>query len=298
MVTKSAMEKDIRLFLEYLTVELGLSINTRQAYVRDLELFAKWVKKATTKVMRTDVIDYISFLKKERYAPASLARKLAALKAFFRFMTNEGYVKIDPAEGVEAGNKARMLPKVLNISEVDKLLAAPDINTEEGFRDRTMLEVLYATGMRVSELINLQLKNVNLSMKYVIAFGKGSKERIIPLGHYAVNYVEKYLNVVRPKLVKEKIKDDRLFLTVRGRAMTRQRFWQIIKEYGEKAGIKKALTPHILRHSFATHLLNNGADLRTVQELLGHADISTTQIYTHLTNSRLKAVYEKSHPRA
>jgi integrase/recombinase XerD len=292
------MERDIQLFLEYLTVELGLSINTRQAYVRDLELFSKWIKKSTNQVLRKDVINYISFLKKERYAPASLARKLAALKAFFRFMTNEGYLEIDPAEGVEAGNKARLLPKVLNIAEVDKLLAAPDINTEEGFRDRTMLEVLYATGMRVSELINLQLSNVNLSMKYVIAFGKGAKERIIPLGHYAVNYVEKYLNVVRPKLMKENVKDDRMFLTVRGRAMTRQRFWQIIKEYGEKAGIKKALTPHILRHSFATHLLNNGADLRTVQELLGHADISTTQIYTHLTNSRLKAVYEKTHPRA
>lgn len=298
MAPKSAMERDIQLFLEYLTVELGLSINTRQAYVRDLELFSKWIKKSTNQVLRKDVINYISFLKKERYAPASLARKLAALKAFFRFMTNEGYLEIDPAEGVEAGNKARLLPKVLNIAEVDKLLAAPDINTEEGFRDRTMLEVLYATGMRVSELINLQLSNVNLSMKYVIAFGKGAKERIIPLGHYAVNYVEKYLNVVRPKLMKENVKDDRMFLTVRGRAMTRQRFWQIIKEYGEKAGIKKALTPHILRHSFATHLLNNGADLRTVQELLGHADISTTQIYTHLTNSRLKAVYEKTHPRA
>ena len=298
MVPKSAMERDIQLFLEYLTVELGLSINTRQAYVRDLELFSKWIKKSTNQVLRKDVINYISFLKKERYAPASIARKLAALKAFFRFMTNEGYLEIDPAEGVEAGNKARLLPKVLNIAEVDKLLAAPDINTEEGFRDRTMLEVLYATGMRVSELINLQLSNVNLSMKYVIAFGKGAKERIIPLGHYAVNYVEKYLNVVRPKLMKENVKDDRMFLTVRGRAMTRQRFWQIIKEYGEKAGIKKALTPHILRHSFATHLLNNGADLRTVQELLGHADISTTQIYTHLTNSRLKAVYEKTHPRA
>ena len=206
MVPKSAMERDIQLFLEYLTVELGLSINTRQAYVRDLELFSKWIKKSTNQVLRKDVINYISFLKKERYAPASLARKLAALKAFFRFMTNEGYLEIDPAEGVEAGNKARLLPKVLNIAEVDKLLAAPDINTEEGFRDRTMLEVLYATGMRVSELINLQLSNVNLSMKYVIAFGKGAKERIIPLGHYAVNYVEKYLNVVRPKLMKENVK--------------------------------------------------------------------------------------------
>ena len=292
------MDKDIQLFLEYLTVELGLAVNTRLAYVRDLEHFATWAKKTTSKITRKDVINYISFLKKQKFAQSSLARKLAALKAFFRFMTNEGYLEIDPAEAVEAGNKAKMLPKVLNISEVDKLLAAPDLNTEDGFRDRTMLEVMYATGMRVSELIHLQISSVNLPMKYVIAFGKGSKERIIPLGHYAVNYVEKYLNVVRPKLAKEGVLDKTLFLSVRGRAMTRQRFWQIIKEYGAKAGIKKVLTPHVLRHSFATHLLNNGADLRTVQELLGHADISTTQIYTHLTNNRLKAVYEKSHPRA
>jgi integrase/recombinase XerD len=292
------MEEDIQLFLEYLTVELGLAKNTREAYETDLKLFSQWIKKPTKSITRKDVIAYITSLKKERYAATSIARKLAALKAFFRFMTVEGYLEIDPAEVVEAGNKGTILPKVLSPNEVDRLLAAPDTSTKEGYRDRTMLEVLYATGMRVSELLNLPIAEVNLSMKYVIAYGKGSKERIIPLGHYAVNYIKKYLSVVRPALIKGKPASPILFLSMRGRPMTRQRFWQIIKGYGHKAGIHKELTPHILRHSFATHMLDNGADLRTVQELLGHADISTTQIYTHLTNNRLKTIYEKAHPRA
>ena len=292
------MEEDIKLFLEYLTVELGLAQNTKDAYERDLKLFATKVKKSIKNITRQDVIAYMYFLKKERYAPSSMARKLAALKSFFRFMTAEGYLEIDPAEVIEAGNKGTILPRVLNRQDVLKLLETPDEATDEGFRDRTMLEVLYATGMRVSELINMPVAGVNLQMKYVIAFGKGSKERIIPLGHYAVEYLEKYLNVVRPRLLHEGSKEKCLFLTIHGSGMTRQRFWQIIKGYGHMAGIRKELTPHILRHSFATHLLDNGADLRTVQELLGHADISTTQIYTHLTNKRLKTIYEKAHPRA
>jgi len=292
------MEQDIQLFVEYLTVELGLAANTKEAYARDLRLFAQWNQKATKAVKRQDIIAYITSLKKERYAPTSIARKLAALKAFFRFMTVEGYLELDPAEVVEAGNKGTILPKVLSHAEVDKLLAAPDVATKEGYRDRTMLEVLYATGMRVSELLTLPIAEVNLTMKYVIAYGKGSKERIIPLGHYAVNCLKKYLSVVRPALIQGKPASPILFLSMRGRPMTRQRFWQIIKGYGHKAGIHKELTPHILRHSFATHMLDNGADLRTVQELLGHADISTTQIYTHLTNNRLKSIYEKAHPRA
>lgn len=223
---------------------------------------------------------------------------MAALKAFFRFLTAEGFVPLNPAEVVEAGNKGTILPKVLTTQEVDKLLAAPDLASLEGYRDRTMLEVLYATGMRVSELVTLPLTSVNLTMHYVIAYGKGSKERIIPLGHYAVAYVKKYLALVRPDFTKKHPEEPCLFVTVHGHSMTRQRFWQIIRKYGEEAGIKRELTPHVLRHSFATHLLNNGADLRTVQELLGHADISTTQIYTHLTDKRLKAIYDKAHPRA
>ena len=292
------MEQDILGFLEYLTVELGLAENTRLAYARDLRLFAQEVGKATTAVTREDIIGYITQLKKKQYAASSIARKLAAIKGFFRFMTVEGNLPMDPSEVVEAGHKGIILPKVLSREEVEKLLLAPDLATAEGYRDRTMLEVLYATGMRVSELLNLPTAGVNLPMKYLLAYGKGSKERIIPLGHYALGYIEKYLSVVRPQLVKDKLDSPILFLTLWGHPMTRQRFWQIIKGYGHKAGIQKELTPHILRHSFATHMLDNGADLRTVQELLGHADISTTQIYTHLTNSRLKAIYEKAHPRA
>lgn len=293
------MDEEINMFLEYLTVELGLAENTRLSYERDLRLFFKWFGQTSASVTRQTLIKYLQYLKAQRYAATSIARKLAALKAFFRFMTAEGYLTLDPAEVIEAGAKGTILPKVMTRREVDKLLAAPDLSTDEGFRDRTIFEVMYATGMRVSEVINLKVAGVNLPMKYVIAFGKGSKERIIPLGHYAVEYLHKYLREVRPRFLHPNNPEEQsLFLNMGGKHLTRQRIWQIIKNYGIQAHIMKNLTPHILRHSFATHLLDNGADLRTVQELLGHADISTTQIYTHLTNKRLKAIYDKAHPRA
>lgn len=293
------MVDEVKLFLEYLTVELGLSPNTKQAYERDLKLFHKNIGKGLCQVSRSDIVSYMQFLKANNYAATSIARRLAALKAFYRFMAAEGYIQVDPAQVIEAGTKGTRLPRVLNLREVEKLLETPDVSTGEGYRDRTMLELLYATGMRVSEMINLNLSDINLNMKYVIAFGKGSKERIIPLGKTAVSYLDTYLNVVRPRFVHINNMEERhLFLTVYGKGMTRQRFWQIIKEYGKKAGIRKELSPHILRHSFATHLLDNGADLRSVQELLGHSDISTTQIYTHLTNKRLRIIYDKAHPRA
>ena len=249
-------------------------------------------------VERQQVTDYLTWLKDKGLAAATIARKLAAVKSFYRFMTAEGYMDVNPAEVVEAGTKGIRLPRVLSEDEVLCLLNQPDITTPEGLRDRTMLEVLYATGMRVSELINLTLDRVNLNMKYIIAFGKGSKERIIPLGSVAAGFLQKYLDEVRPKLVHEDRASDIVFLAQGGHALTRQRFWQIIRVYGKEARIKKTLTPHILRHSFATHLLDNGADLRSVQELLGHSDISTTQIYTHLTNKRLRDIYAKAHPRA
>lgn len=292
----------MQLFFEYLTVELGLSANTRQAYERDLRLFCKMLgfknSDALVDVNREQITGYMTQLKEKGLAAATIARKLAAIKAFYRFMTAEGYMDVNPAEVVEAGTKGIKLPRVLSEDEVVRLLNQPDITTAEGFRDRTMLEVLYATGMRVSELINLTLERVDLNMKYIIAFGKGSKERIVPLGSVAAGFLEKYFNEVRPKLTYENRKTNIVFLAFGGHELTRQRFWQIIRAYGRKANINKAITPHILRHSFATHLLDNGADLRSVQELLGHSDISTTQIYTHLTNKRLRDIYAKAHPRA
>lgn len=292
----------MQLFLEYLTVELGLSANTRQAYERDLRLFCKTLgfKNSDTlvNVSREQITGYMTQLKEKGLAAATIARKLAAIKAFYRFMTAEGYMDANPAEVVEAGTKGIKLPRVLSEDEVVRLLNQPDITTAEGFRDRTMLEVLYATGMRVSELINLTLERVDLNMKYIIAFGKGSKERIVPLGSVAAEFLQQYLEKVRPKLTHAGRNTNIVFLAFGGHELTRQRFWQIIRAYGRKANINKALTPHILRHSFATHLLDNGADLRSVQELLGHSDISTTQIYTHLTNKRLRDIYAKAHPRA
>lgn len=292
----------MQLFLEYLTVELGFSANTRQAYERDLRLFCKTLgfknSDALVNVNREQITGYMTQLKEKGLAAATIARKLAAIKAFYRFMTAEGYMDANPAEVVEAGTKGIKLPRVLSEDEVVRLLNQPDITTAEGFRDRTMLEVLYATGMRVSELINLTLERVDLNMKYIIAFGKGSKERIVPLGSVAAEFLQQYLEKVRPKLTHEDRNTNIVFLAFGGHELTRQRFWQIIRAYGRKANINKALTPHILRHSFATHLLDNGADLRSVQELLGHSDISTTQIYTHLTNKRLRDIYAKAHPRA
>ena len=288
--------------MEYLTVELGLSANTRQAYERDLRLFCKTLgfknSDALVNVSREQITGYMTQLKEKGLVAATIARKLAAIKAFYRFMTAEGYMDANPAEVVEAGTKGIKLPRVLSEDEVVRLLNQPDITTAEGFRDRTMLEVLYATGMRVSELINLTLERVDLNMKYIIAFGKGSKERIVPLGSVAAEFLQQYLEKVRPKLTHEDRNTNIVFLAFGGHELTRQRFWQIIRAYGRKANINKALTPHILRHSFATHLLDNGADLRSVQELLGHSDISTTQIYTHLTNKRLRDIYAKAHPRA
>lgn len=288
--------------MEYLTVELGLSANTRQAYERDLRLFCKTLgfknSDALVNVSREQITGYMTQLKEKGLAAATIARKLAAIKAFYRFMTAEGYMDANPAEVVEAGTKGIKLPRVLSEDEVVRLLNQPDITTAEGFRDRTMLEVLYATGMRVSELINLTLERVDLNMKYIIAFGKGSKERIVPLGSVAAEFLQQYLEKVRPKLTHAGRNTNIVFLAFGGHELTRQRFWQIIRACGRKANINKALTPHILRHSFATHLLDNGADLRSVQELLGHSDISTTQIYTHLTNKRLRDIYAKAHPRA
>lgn len=293
----------LALFQEYLTVELGLAKNTQLAYMRDLRLLMKSLQlkadEELLQVSRQQLIAYLVRLKQEGRASSTVARKLASIKAFYRFLTAERYIRRNPAEVLEAASRGLHLPKVLSVQEVERLLDEPNLGTMDGYRDKTMLELLYATGMRVSELVNVPVKNVDMKMQYVIVMGKGSKERMLPLGRTALHYLEHYLSVVRPQLLHGKPDAAaELFVTGWGGPMTRERFYEIIVAYGKSAGISKRVTPHMLRHSFATHLLNNGTDLRIVQELLGHADISTTQIYTHLDVERLREVYDKTHPRA
>ena len=293
----------LALFQEYLTVELGLAKNTQLAYMRDLRLLMKSLQlkadEELLQVSRQQLIAYLVRLKQEGRAASTVARKLASIKAFYRFLTAERYIRRNPAEVLEAASRGLHLPKVLSVQEVERLLDEPNLGTLDGYRDKTMLELLYATGMRVSELVNVPVKNVDMKMQYVIVMGKGSKERMLPLGRTALHYLEHYLSVVRPQLLHGKPDAAaELFVTGWGGPMTRERFYEIIVAYGNSAGISKRVTPHMLRHSFATHLLNNGTDLRIVQELLGHADISTTQIYTHLDVERLREVYDKTHPRA
>lgn len=293
----------LALFQEYLTVELGLAKNTQLAYMRDLRLLMKSLQlkadEELLQVSRQQLIAYLVLLKQEGRAASTVARKLASIKAFYRFLTAERYIRRNPAEVLEAASRGLHLPKVLSVQEVERLLDEPNLGTLDGYRDKTMLELLYATGMRVSELVNVPVKNVDMKMQYVIVMGKGSKERMLPLGRTALHYLEHYLSVVRPQLLHGKPDAAaELFVTGWGGPMTRERFYEIIVAYGKSAGISKRVTPHMLRHSFATHLLNNGTDLRIVQELLGHADISTTQIYTHLDVERLREVYDKTHPRA
>lgn len=293
----------LALFQEYLTVELGLAKNTQLAYMRDLRLLMKRLQlkadEEMLQVSRQQLIAYLVRLKQEGRAASTVARKLASIKAFYRFLTAERYIRRNPAEVLEAASRGLHLPKVLSVQEIERLLDEPNLGTLDGYRDKTMLELLYATGMRVSELVNVPVKNVDMKMQYVIVMGKGSKERMLPLGRTALHYLEHYLSVVRPQLLHGKPDAAaELFVTGWGGPMTRERFYEIIVAYGKSAGISKRVTPHMLRHSFATHLLNNGTDLRIVQELLGHADISTTQIYTHLDVERLREVYDKTHPRA
>lgn len=288
-------------FIYYLTVERGLAENTLESYARDLRNYRKFLKKqgisdikATTK---TNVMAYLLALRKEGKATSTVSRHLAALKSFYQYLFRERHIDHNPTTNLESPKLEKKLPRVLSVDEVELLLNQAKLNEPAGTRDKAMLELLYATGIRVSELISLDVDHVNLQMGYVRCFGKGSKERIIPLGSMAKKYVEEYLKRGRVKLIKSK-DEKSLFVNHHGRRLTRQGFWKIIKKYAREAGINKDITPHTLRHSFATHLLENGADLRSVQEMLGHADITTTQIYTHLTKARLKEVYSKTHPRA
>ncbi len=287
-------------YLHYLVVEKGLARTTLEAYRQGLNRFFDFLKKKgiseVQSVNKLDVRAFLLSLKKEGLSIKTVARNLVVLRTFFRFLVQEGVLRINPVEEIESPKVARSLPEVLTLREVESLLEQPNLQTPLGLRDRAMMEMLYATGMRVSELTRLPTHQVNLEGGYVLLFGKGSKERVVPLGQEAIRWVSLYLKEVRGRLSKGR-ESPFLFINRMGREMSRQMFWKNIKAYARKAGIHKRITPHLLRHSFATHLLERGADLRSVQLMLGHVDISTTQIYTHVTGERLKKVHQRYHPR-
>jgi integrase/recombinase XerD len=297
----------INAFMNYLAVEKGFSANTVGAYRNDLDQLndfiegmasAKGFKAEWLSVDRNLLINYIIDLKDRNYASATVARKVAAVKSFFAFLVAEKKIQNDPTENISSPKVNKSLPKPLSLTEIDVLLAEPaKSSTPEAMRDVAMLELLYASGMRVSELIDLNVNDINLKAGFVRCLGKGSKERIIPIHDRAVRSVKEYISEARPHLLKGK-EEQALFLNRRGDRLTRQGFWLILKGHAKAAGIKKVVTPHTLRHSFATHILSGGADLRAVQELLGHANISSTQIYTHLTSEHVRHAYDKAHPRA
>ncbi len=285
-------------FINYLRLERGLADNTIQAYSRDLIKFTQFLEKLDLnplQISRDQISEYAGVLRKSLSA-RSVARNISATKMFFRFLTSEGYIKENPARLLEAPRLSRKLPDVLSMAEVERLLAQPDPSTPMGKRDCAMLELLYATGLRVSELVGLKVLSINLEAGHIRTFGKGSKERLVPMGGKAIQAVREYVLNGRVQLLKG-ANLPYLFLNFRGCPLTRQGFWKIIKKYGKKAGIQKEISPHSIRHSFASHLLEAGADLRSVQVMLGHEDISTTQIYTHVTRKRLKEVHAKCHPR-
>ncbi len=288
------------LFLIHIRVEKGLSANTLQAYSQDLiDFFIFLEKKKLTKldhVSQENLVDYVLALNKRHMAHASLARKIVSLRQLFGFAKNRGLLKEDPSQLIDSPKKSLRLPHTLSRDELDQVMQQPDEKKPDGLRDRTMLEFVYAAGLRASELVALRPESVNRQHGYIRTIGKGSKERIIPLGKVALAYYQRYLTEGRPLLARQG-DTGHLFLSRRGRGMSRQGFWSRIKHYAKKAGLQKSIYPHSLRHSFATHLLEGGADLRSVQVMLGHADISTTQIYTHVSGSRLRKVHEQCHPR-
>ncbi len=295
------MDKLLDEFISFLEVEKGLAKNTIQSYRMDLNKYLNFLTgkkiKNISKTTKTNIISFLLFLQKKGMASSTISRNLASIRAFYQYLAREGYVRKNPTIDLDSPKPEKKLPHVLTVCEVERLLAQPNCSELLGQRDKAMLELLYATGIRVSEMVNLDKDYVNINMGFIKCVGKGSKERIIPVGSIALKNLEIYLKKVRGKLVKNP-KEKAFFLNHHGKRLTRQGFWKILKGYAQKANINKKITPHTLRHSFATHLLENGADLRSVQELLGHADISTTQVYTHLTKKRIKEIYNKTHPRA
>lgn len=284
-------------FLNALWLEFGLSDNTLSAYGSDLRLFSNWLKeKDLTAVDESCIKGFLASRQQQGITSRSSARILSCLRRFYGYMLREGKISVDPTQLIDAPRLGRSLPGSLSENDVELLLQAPEICGMLGFRDRTMLEMLYATGLRVSELVELKFSQINFRQGCVRIVGKGGKERLVPVGEEAMDWTERYLNGARHAILGNR-QSDFLFVTARGSCMTRQAFWHIIKRYAQLTGIDKHLSPHTLRHAFATHLLNHGADLRVVQLLLGHSDLSTTQIYTHIAQQRLKALHTQHHPR-
>ncbi len=287
-------------FINYLSVEKGLSKNTIASYRTDLLSFLNYLESKgfsnIEKIKRDNITVYLLHLKDKGLSGNSVSRALVAIKMFYRFLAQENFIKDNVAGVLESPKLIRPLPNVLNLAEVEKLLSAPDIRDWMGIRDKAALELMYATGMRVSEMVDLPTSTINLDMGFIKCRGKGDKERIVPIGTHAKDSISRYIEKVRPSLLKSK-SDNHLFLSRLGKRVSRQSFWKMIKKYAKKARIRKEITPHTLRHSFATHLLERGADLRVVQEMLGHSDIATTQIYTHINKERLKSIHKQFHPR-
>ena len=295
------MHEFIDIFLNYLSVERGLRQNTIISYRRDLKAFLDYLNdqqqvNSLDKTNKNQITSFMLRLKEQGLNTNSIARKLAAIKTFYRFLVREKILKLDPTSLLESPKLWRKIPSVLSIADVEALIAQTDLRKKGGIRDRAILEVLYATGMRVSELTQLNLRDINLDVGFVRCLGKGNKERIIPLGRKAIICLKRYIERERPYFLK-KASTNVLFLTRLNKRISRQSIWKIMKKYARQARIKKEIRPHILRHSFATHLIERGADLRSVQEMLGHSDISTTQIYTHINKDRLKMIHRRFHPR-
>ena len=296
---RSAAEDVLRLFLDYLSVEKGLSANTILSYGRDLNKYVSFLRRHKADWARADEATVARFIRDESRAglqARSLARLISALRTFYRFLVLDGFIGKDPTSSLSSPKTWLNLPKFLTVPEVEGLLRQPDLNDPGGVRDRAMLEVLYATGLRASEIINLKPADINIDEGYVVCRGKGGKERIVPVGGTAAAAVRLYRDEVRPGL--DRKSSPALFLTRRGEPFTRQGFWKMLAGHARRAGLSAEVSPHVLRHSFATHLLERGADLRSVQLMLGHSQITTTQIYTHVTRERLRQVYDKFHPRA
>lgn len=296
LTPEGQLELDV--FIDHLWLEDGLSKNTLESYRQDLTSFVIWLSTQHKQLLQVDQADIQQYLavKFPHSKPRSIGRLIASLRRFYRYCLRENKISVDPTLQIESPKLPRSLPKSLNEDEVLSLLNAPDLNQPAGLRDRAMLELLYACGLRVSELVGIKTTEVSLPDAVVRVTGKGSKTRLVPMGEEAADWISKYLRQARPEILQKRL-SDALFVTNRGEAMTRQTFWYLIKRYALIAGIAKQLSPHVLRHAFATHLLNHGADLRVVQMLLGHSDISTTQIYTHVARERLKKLHSQHHPR-